>query len=1022
MSNSTEFTIGQFVQLKSNSSVYGVIVGITPRDPENRYAVFVNGATMTYYSSQLQPKKETSSELEILPLSQFHAHLSALQINHPGLSTLYSLNAARIDFIPYQFRPVLKFIHSDRPRLLIADDVGVGKTIEAGLILRELQARRDIKSVLIICPRPLVTECKWQIEMKRFEERFTHLDGKTLRYCINEMELDGVWPEQYSKVILPYSLLDETLLYGTTSGKRKQRKGLLDLNPPPRFDLVIVDEAHHIRNPNTYAHKAVRFFCENAEAVLFLTATPIQLGSDDLFVLLNVLRPDLIIDKESFEHMAAPNPHINHTIDLIRAQDTGWQEKAFSALIEASSTPWGKSILKNNPEFQRAIELIIKDNITIEERIVTISLLEQLHTFSGIINRTRRRDIGDFTIRKPETVKVELTPQQKKLHDYLLDLQAEIMSRVHGDRNVKFMMTTIRRQAASCLNGLSPLIKEILTRHLDELTLDDMDGDPDSFDINAVSKIEDQIHDVQKQAEQLDTYDPKLESLRKIISDKQSMNNNKVMVFSSFRHTLRYLYKHLKQDGFRVEMVNGDTDDDDRVQRRNRFHLPRENGNALDILLFSEVGCEGLDYQFCDCIVNYDLPWNPMRIEQRIGRIDRNGQKSETVSIYNLITPGTVDADIYERCLLRIGVFNRALGGSEEILGRITQEIRNVAENFKLTEEERREKLQQIADNEILLIKEQEELEKKQVELFGIRLPTEQMRQEIDNASSYWLSPPAMQNLVNQYLQKVCGQEEQDFILGKKSLKTLRLAEKYRNLLLQDFQALPRQSSASYREWENWLTNGDPHLSITFDAADAAEHPEAAIIMPLHPLVQQAARGYENGTRIMTAITVTDSSIAEGTYPFAIYEWHFHGVREDIVLRPLSECEELSPQLIRLIEHGQPASLSEDEIPGVEVFDSLDAHHYKLWVEAREVHLDRTRQIANYRRESLSTSHRARMELLGEQFSKSIDEKIQRMRQSQIASAEADYTRRIQELDKAIEKADLTAQVVAFGILQVKGG
>ena len=1022
ISENTEFKAGQIVRLKSNPSINGAIVGITPGKTENRYSVFIDGVTRTYYSSQLQPEETITSKLDILPLPQFHAYLTALQIRHPGLSTLYSLNAARIDFIPYQFRPVLKFIRSDRPRLLIADDVGVGKTIEAGLILRELQARREIKSVLIICPRPLVIEAKWQMEMKRFEERFTHLDGKTLRYCINEMDLDGVWPDQYSKIILPYSLLDEALLYGTSSGRRKHRKGLLDLDPPPRFDLVIVDEAHHIRNPNTYAHKAVRFFCENAEAALFLTATPIQLGSDDLFVLLNVLRPDLIIDKKSFEHMAEPNPHINHAIDVVRAQGSEWQEEAESALMEAASTPWGRAILKNNPEFQRVYALVSKRDIAMEERVMTISTLEQLHTFSGIINRTRRRDIGDFTIRKPETVNVEFTPQQKELHDYLLDVQSEIMSRLHGDRNVKFMMTTIRRQAASCLNGLVPLLKDILTRRMDELTWDEIGDVPDSFNMNTMNNIGNHIRDVQKQAEQLDTYDPKIEALRKIISDKQDMDNNKVMVFSSFRHTLRYLYDHLRRDGLRVEMVHGGTPDEDRVQRRKQFKNPKDDADALDILLFSEVGCEGLDYQFCDCIVNYDLPWNPMKIEQRIGRIDRNGQQSETISIYNLITPGTVDADIYERCLLRIGVFNEALGGGEEILGRITREIRDVAENFKLTGEERKQKLQQIADSEILLIQEQQELEKKQIELFGIRLPTEQIKQEIENASSYWLSPRAIENLVSQYLQMVCGQEEQEFIMGKKTLKTLRLAENYRNLLLRDFQALPRQSSAPYREWENWLKGGGPHLSITFDAAGATEHSGAAFIMPLHPLVQQAALGYETGQRMVTAITVTDDSIPEGTYPFAIYEWQFHGVREDIVLRPLSEYEELNSRLNMLIEQGQPALLSADEIPDADVFDSLDAQHYKLWAKAREEHQDRTRQIAGYRRESLLTSHRARMELLNEQLAQATDEKILRMRRSQIANAEADYARRIEELDMAVVKGDVTAQVVAFGILEVKGG
>ncbi len=299
MSNQTEFVPGQIVVLKSDTSVKGAVVEVLPGEDESRVKVFVDGRRQTYYASQLQAEDQPADELQPLSCDRFHASLTALQIRHPSLSTLYSLNAARVNFIPYQFRPVLRFIRSDRPRLLIADGVGVGKTIEAGLILRELQARREIKSVLTICPRPLVTEGKWRSEMKRFGEQFTHLDGPTLRYCIKEMALEGEWPAQHQKAILPYSLFDEVLLYGP-EGKGK---GLLDLDPPPRFDLVIVDEAHHIRNPNTRSHEAVRFFCDCAEAAVFLTATPIQLGSEDLFVLLNVLRPDLIQDMESFKHI-----------------------------------------------------------------------------------------------------------------------------------------------------------------------------------------------------------------------------------------------------------------------------------------------------------------------------------------------------------------------------------------------------------------------------------------------------------------------------------------------------------------------------------------------------------------------------------------------------------------------------------------------------------------------------------------------------------------------------------------------
>ena len=156
-----EFEPVQIVFAKSNPSIRGAVISVLTGKPENRFKVFVGGETQTYYASQLQAEDSRDDETEFLPCEQFHAYLTALQIRYPGLSTLYSLNAARVDFIPYQFRPVLRFIRSDRPRLLIADGVGVGKTIEAGLILRELQARRDIRSVLIICPRPLVTERKW---------------------------------------------------------------------------------------------------------------------------------------------------------------------------------------------------------------------------------------------------------------------------------------------------------------------------------------------------------------------------------------------------------------------------------------------------------------------------------------------------------------------------------------------------------------------------------------------------------------------------------------------------------------------------------------------------------------------------------------------------------------------------------------------------------------------------------------------------------------------------------------------
>ena len=1015
---SPEFLPGQIVFLKSNPSVRGAVVSVSQGTPEDRIGVFVDGNIQTFYASQLQVEIQRDADLQLLSCNQFHAYLTALQIRYPGLSTLYSLNAARIDFIPYQYRPVLRFIRSDRPRLLIADGVGVGKTIEAGLILRELQARRDIKSVLIICPRPLVTEQKWQREMKRFDENFTHLDGQLLRYCISEMHLDGEWPEQYQKVILPYSLLDKVRLYGPDVERRQRGKGLLDLDPPPRFDLVIVDEAHHIRNQNTANHDAVRFFCDHAEAAVFLTATPIQLGSHDLFVLLNALRPDLILDEEGFKHMAEPNPFINQAVDATRLQEQGWMRHATKALNRAATTAWGQSILNSNPEFKRVQSQIASGSVTDTERVQLITDIEALHTFSGIINRTRRRDIGEFTIRRPQTVEVELTTDQEQLHEVLLETQAEIFRRLHGNQNVKFMMTTLRRQLASCLYGLEPLLEDILNRHLDELASAEADSMGSMPQAEALTRIQDQIQVILEKARSLNSPDQKLEALRKIIQERQHLQNNKVMLFSSFRHTLAYLYKHLKADGVRVGMVHGGTPDEERIELRSCFEKPREDSDSLDLLLFSEVGCEGLDYQFCDCIVNYDLPWNPMKIEQRIGRIDRKGQKSEHVTIINLITPGTVDADIYERCLLRIGVFESALGGSEEILGEITTELRNIAEDDDLSVQERRTKLQQLADNQIRLIQEQERLEEQQLELFSIRRPDDRMEKEVEDASSFWLSPESIQRLVTLYLQQKFG-TEREFVLGERALKTLRLSGDARTTLLRDFQQLSRERSQIYREWENWLKGGAQHLTITFEADCATQHPEAAFIIPTHPLVKQAALALDTEQTVVTTLKVQTDDVTAGRYEFAIYQWQFHGVKEDLVLKPIASSEVLTPHLNRLLENAVDSDVQESNQPLAR--DELETLHQQLWTEARENHRQRTQDLAAYRRESLSTSHKARIALLLEQLVQANSENIKRMRQYQITNAQADYNRRIQELEDAMAKADITAEPVAYGILEVAG-
>lgn len=1018
----TEYNLGEIVSLRSNPSIRGAITKIIPGETENRYEVFIDGTPQPYYASQLIKKDEKLFEKELVSLDLFYAYLTSLQLRNPSISNLYSLHAGRINFVPYQFKPVLKLIRSDRPRLLIADEVGVGKTIEAGLILREIQARRDIESILIICPKPLVIERKWQTELKRFDEHFEHIDGKALRYCIEQTDLDGFWPEKYSKCIMPFSLFSEEMLFGRNKrASRRRLKGLIELDPLPHFDLVIVDEAHHVRNTETLVHQGVRYFCDNAEAVVFLSATPVQLGSNDLFVLLNILRSDLILDRATFEHMAEPNPYLNKAVGLARGGSENWQINAKKKLTEASETNWGKTILQDNPVFQKLYDMLSEKELDNHDRITFIKDTEELHTFSSIINRTRRRDIGNFTTRKPDTVMVDFTPQQRQLHDKVLLIQTKILKRLHNDKNVKFMMSTIRRQAASCLFGLAPLLKDILTRRINELQFDEIEPLESPFSYETFATIEEEIKSILTLAENIDRKDIKLEKLLKVIREKQERANNKILLFSSFRHTLKYIFEHLRNNQYRVGLIHGDTPDEERLELRSRFSYAKENPYCIDILLSSEVGCEGLDYEFCDCIVNYDLPWNPMRIEQRIGRIDRYGQRSETVAIYNLITEGTVDADIYERCLWRIGVFHNALGGSEEILGKITSEIHEVAENLTLTIEERRLRLQQLADNEIRQLKEQTELEEKQFELFGLKLPLEQTNREIQQASSCWLTPASLFNLMRQYLDMRCGRE-QEYILGEKEPKTLRLNQEARNKLLEDLKKLNRKPSQIYREWEKWLKGSNPHLQITFNDKYAAENRDIIFITPVHPLSLQAAQAFDAQTTIYTAFkTTANKEIDPGNYPFAIYKWQKTGIRDDITFQPICSVQYLTDNFFELLEHAIEIDISTIAFPDQHNFDELDKYHHQIWSASRAQHQADNMQLVLYKKESLKTSHKARVSILHEQLNKATDERIIRMRQSELQRAEADFQRRLEELGKSEEKADISVKPIAFGVIILQG-
>lgn len=1006
------------VYLVSDPKINGVVMSLKNLGDITQYNVFVNNEIKQYYTGQIA-LVEKSAGYNWISLTEMRSYLTAYQINNPSSQNLYSLNSARIDFVPYQFRPALKMIHADEPRILIADSVGVGKTIEAGLIIKELEARSDLERVLVICPKPLVAERKLELEMKRFDEEFIPLDGATLRQIISDTDRDGDWPVRFNKAIIPYSILDSKV-YNGEIGRRNRIFGLSELDPEPHFDLVIVDEAHHIRNGSddkekAFAYKCTKYFCDHADAVVMLTATPLQTSDNDLFTLLNVLRPDIVVDKDTFEMMSRPNANISRAVHLVRAMEEGWNEKASTELLDLQKTQWGDNVIAENPLYNDILRRLESNEIDREERVKLISDIESLHSFGTMLNRTRRRDIQDFCVRRSHTVSTSFTEYQQTLHDELLYFEHEALSTLHNANSVAFMISTIRRQAASCIFGLAPYIRDIISRRLMQLDYDpdSLINDVDEKSLNTISSL---AKKVLMLADKLPEKDPKFEETYVIIRKKQEQSNNKIMIFSTFRHTLSYLKRKLSECGLRVEQIDGSVKDDTRYELKSRFELSRENEYAIDILLFTEVGSEGLDYQFCDMMINYDLPWNPMKIEQRIGRIDRRGQLSDVVNIYNIITEGTVDADIYHRCLMRIGVFERSIGDCEEILGQIASGIDYIVYDTNLTDEERNIKLEQMADNEVRKMQELNRLEEEEKELFGFDLTELTTSHEIKKAESPWISGYFLQKLIENYITAIVGKGQ--YIIGESSLKTIRLSASARQILRDDLKKLTGGRNALRRSWQNYLSGNKPNHSITFDPETASKERDSFFITAMHPLAKQAAKYYSHRESAYLHLQLHTSVIPSGQYVFSVYAWQYTGYNTYTKLITVCENEKIAVELPFLLED---ADSSESKPNGQFNWSSIENHHVSMWLEAREKHKSEIKALEAYKLESITNTFRNRIRSLEQQIKDAYDENIKRMRQSELDTVREKYSRKITEIKEIADKADVLTTLLVNGVITIMG-
>lgn len=1031
------FEIGQLVGLRADPARQGSIIEILSSVAGSpRYRVFHSASDIReYHEEQLLSldQRGHSTFFEALVAKNciepklFRARITAARLSHPQNDSLYSLQAARIQYIPFQFKPLLRFLRADQPRLLIADEVGVGKTIEAGLILRELQTRQAVDNILIVCPKALVT--KWQAEMRRFDEDFRPLTAESFRYCLNETELDGAWPIQYNRAIVHLELLrNEDYITGTT--ERRTRPGLLTLIPPPHFSLVIFDEAHHLRNPETNSHRVASFLCDVSESVVMLSATPVHVGSQNLFTLLRLLRPDLFPDENVFAQMVEPNQHIIRCMRHIRTRfpEENWLEAAVDALNRALATNWGNRVLRHDPRFSEWYNKLGEStDISDQERIRCLRDLEEVLSLAHIMNRTRRRDIGRFTIREPHTVSVPFTEPQQEFYKQLIDFRRQVLALDYHPRVIRLITDTLERQASSCLPALVPMLDTFLRSGTfrSEAITDDLEWDTESLELPP--SLIALANELRSRAADMPPGDPKYERLEVIIDRALEVSiPRKVLVFSFFLHTLRYLGARLREKGYRVAVITGSVSEDERQALRSRFRLPFDDSEALDVLLSSEVGCEGLDYEFCDCLVNYDIPWNPMRIEQRIGRIDRFGQSSPKVLIYNFITPGTVEERIFFRCFDRLGIFRETVGDLEEILGEIVQNLNLAAFDPTLTLQQAEEQAQQTADNAIRLFEEQRRLEAEGSAFLGL---DEMFLEELETLISEgrFVSPQDLYHMVKTFVEQpeIGGGLSED--TQQPNIYRLRLNKEARGEVSARVRTLPYHNRDTL-EFMRWLDGYQPHLSLTFDQNVAVEQRQLPFVTPIHALARAAILYWENtSTPLVTQLSLRSDLLDAGGYLFIVDLWETIGLRKELKLTPFvwdlgrqRLSRELSSQLLYLIEQSATEAvvvIDDEEIERGLVYLDEAAYQERLRVLAE--HRQRNEYLLAQQMASLEGYYRNRLRRVEQEIAQATNERIRRMKKAEFDRIQLDFTRKHSDIEDR-RKTDILSQRIAAGILCIE--
>jgi ERCC4-related helicase len=631
---------------------------------------------------------------------------------------------------PHQMRVVREVVARYPQSFLLCDEVGLGKTIEAALILRHLYLTGIVRRCLILAPKSLARQ--WQEEL--YEKAVLNVplfDGFSLQdYFHRELPVNTSNPFEAA----PFMIVSSQL------AKRRERRELL-LSAEP-WDLVVVDEAHHARRrefgtnrfrPNRMLELLLRLK-ERTRSFLFLTATPMQISPLEVYDLLRLLGM-------GGKWAASEHNFVRFFQELQR--EPGERDWRFLAEMYRDWREEGGTIDPQFEEFGRATvgpvewDAIVRglseeDSarglrlVSDKGRAVATELLRRHTPLRTFAYRNTRRLLREYRqkglltdnipTRDPRPVWIQMRPDERELYGRVEEYISEFYRRYEAERQgLGFVMTVYRRRLTSSFYALERSLERRLAfiqgqgSPFDDDDLEQADLEEDASEEQEeldrrlfqaeVSYIQDFLHDIGRLQG-----DSKFERLCQDLQDILQ-HHERLVIFTQYADTMDYLRDKLREvygdqvacySGRGGEVWNGliwmATSKED---VKNRFR-----DGTVKILVCTEAASEGLNLQTCGVLINYDMPWNPMRVEQRIGRIDRIGQEYERVLIHHYFYEGTVEEKVYHALSGRIGWFQEIVGELQPILS----QARKAIERAALSKRDERER---ILDEEIGRLQEE---------------------------------------------------------------------------------------------------------------------------------------------------------------------------------------------------------------------------------------------------------------------------------------------------------------------------